>query len=142
MYSDITIDLTWVTRLDAGILADLAETGRWLASRDGRLELVRLTPSIGGDQARDSSLSPADGLVAPPQSSYAGSVKENEEAYAVELVSVRLRERFPGLSPDEVDEVVATYHHQFDGRPIRDFVPILVERQARDHLRTFPRQRY
>ena len=44
-------------------------------------------------------------------------------------------------SPEEVDEVVATYHHGFDGRPIRDFVPILVERKERDRLRTFPRQR-
>ena len=68
-------------------------------------------------------------------------MQENEEAHAVELVSVRLRERFPGLSPEEVDEVVATYHHGFDGRPIRDFVPILVERKERDRLRTFPRQR-
>ena len=33
-----------------------------------------------------------------------------------------------------VDEVVAQYHHEYDGRPIREFVPILVERDALDHL--------
>jgi hypothetical protein len=25
-------------------------------------------------------------------------------------------------------------HHQFDGRPIRDFIPVLVEREVVDHL--------
>jgi hypothetical protein len=30
---------------------------------------------------------------------------------------------------------VVAAHHRFDGRPIRDFVPILVERIAKEDLR-------
>ena len=58
MYSDIHPP-------DAGdpllrrVLADLAETGRWLDSHEGRLELVRLTPPpTWGSQPQDSSLAP------------------------------------------------------------------------------------
>ena len=68
-------------------------------------------------------------------------MREHDEAQAVALVSIRLRERFPGVSRETIDEVVSGYLREYDGKPIRDFVPILVERQARDHLRTIPRQR-
>ena len=41
----------------------------------------------------------------------------------------------PTLAAELVDQVVARYHHEYDGRPIREFVPILVERDAFDHLK-------
>ena len=48
-----------VTVAGQGVLADLAETGRWLDSHEGRLELVRLTPPpTWGSQPQDSSLAP------------------------------------------------------------------------------------
>ncbi|MFC9769645.1 three-helix bundle dimerization domain-containing protein [Rhodococcus jostii] len=46
----------------------------------------------------------------------------------------RLHPRFPHLPPGLVEDVVAAAHRRFDGCRIRDFVPILVERIARDVL--------
>ena len=45
-------------------------------------------------------------------------------------VSRRLQAKFPDARPDVVDAMVAALHHEFDGDPIRDFVPVLVEREA------------
>ena len=67
--------------------------------------------------------------------------EEAAEARAVVDVTERLRRRFPTVAEDVIYQVVADYHREFDTSPIRDFVPILVERQARDHLRRVPRQR-
>lgn len=50
-------------------------------------------------------------------------------------VTERLAHRFAQTySTDQVAETVTTIHHRFDDRPIRDFVPILVERFARQQL--------
>lgn len=59
--------------------------------------------------------------------------KRNEQE-AISRAAERVRSRFPTVPSDTVDEVVAQYHHEYDGRPIREFVPILVERDAVDHL--------
>ncbi|HZJ06477.1 MAG TPA: hypothetical protein VFD59_13535 [Nocardioidaceae bacterium] len=56
-------------------------------------------------------------------------MKQTEDQ-AVAQLAERLHVRFPGVPADTVDQVVATYHHEFDGRPIRTFVPVLVERAA------------
>ncbi|WP_165975663.1 three-helix bundle dimerization domain-containing protein [Actinomadura rubrisoli] len=37
-------------------------------------------------------------------------------------------------SAQEVTDTISAIHHGFDGRPIRDFVPVLVERYARQRL--------
>jgi hypothetical protein len=67
--------------------------------------------------------------------------RQGAETRVVALVTARLRKRFPEVSHEVIVQVVAGYHREFDGRPIRDFVPILVERQARDLLRTIPAPR-
>ena len=46
----------------------------------------------------------------------------------------RLRGRFPDAPPESIKKVVDEVHHQFDGRPIRDFIPVLVEREVVDHF--------
>ena len=46
----------------------------------------------------------------------------------------RLRERFPDVHADEIRRVVHFIHTSFEGSRIRDFIPILVERLARDKL--------
>jgi hypothetical protein len=68
-------------------------------------------------------------------------VTESEEADALALVARRLRTRFPSVSTETVEALVAECHREYDGRPIRDYVPLLVERQAREHLSRIPRQR-
>jgi hypothetical protein len=70
------------------------------------------------------------------------SDSERAEAEALTLAAGRLRERFPTIPPETIDEVLADFHREYDGRPIREFVPLLVERDARDHLsERIPRQR-
>ncbi|GLY78911.1 three-helix bundle dimerization domain-containing protein [Actinoallomurus iriomotensis] len=61
------------------------------------------------------------------------------ERHALEHVTDRLSRSFSGrVSPTRVDATVNAIHHRFDGSPIREFVPVLVERIARDELRHAP----
>jgi len=50
------------------------------------------------------------------------------EAEAVSQLVHRLRQQFPELPAEAIDDAVNGRYVEFDGRPIRDFVPILVER--------------
>jgi hypothetical protein len=57
------------------------------------------------------------------------------EEQAMRQVADRLTKAFlPGRSALEVSRTVTEIHHRFDGRPVRDFVPVLVERYARQEL--------
>jgi hypothetical protein len=58
----------------------------------------------------------------------------NGEAEAISHVVRRLRQQFPELTDAAIEQAVYGHYEQFDGRPIRDFVPILVERAAADQL--------
>lgn len=58
-----------------------------------------------------------------------------DETKAVTSVVERLAQSFPQVTTDEVQHVVHQSHEQFAGNPIRDFVPVLVERMAREDLR-------
>jgi ribosomal 50S subunit-associated protein YjgA (DUF615 family) len=46
----------------------------------------------------------------------------------------RLVARFPDVAEDRVREIVRAAHEEFANRPIRDFVPVFVERAARNEL--------
>ncbi|MFC4055574.1 three-helix bundle dimerization domain-containing protein [Actinomadura syzygii] len=57
------------------------------------------------------------------------------EKTAMTEVTARLMKAYGDThDADEVAEAVSAIHHRFDGRPVRDFVPILVERDARRAL--------
>ncbi|GAA3585536.1 hypothetical protein GCM10022419_079400 [Nonomuraea rosea] len=57
------------------------------------------------------------------------------EEQAMREVAARLTKTFaPDHSPERVTQIIETVLHRFDGRPIRDFVPVLVERYARQEL--------
>jgi hypothetical protein len=56
-----------------------------------------------------------------------------DESHALEEVRVRLMERFPDLDADTINAAVRAAHDELTG-PIRDYVPVLVERAARDVL--------
>jgi hypothetical protein len=60
---------------------------------------------------------------------------QTEEIHALDQLADRLRGRFPDAPPERIKEVVTEVHHQFDGHPIRDFIPVLVEREVVDHFR-------
>ena len=54
----------------------------------------------------------------------------DDEEMTIRRVIDRLCVRFPDLDPGYVAHVVGECHGCFDNRPIRDFVPLLVERAA------------
>ena len=53
---------------------------------------------------------------------------------AIEQLVDRLKQKYPGVSPDTIVTVVHQNHARFDGRPVRDFVPLFVERGAKREL--------
>jgi hypothetical protein len=61
-------------------------------------------------------------------------VIELSEQTIIEHIVARLRSRYPAISESTVATVVHDVHARFDGRPLRDFVPLLVERNARSEL--------
>jgi hypothetical protein len=61
--------------------------------------------------------------------------RENmNEDEALASVVGRLTEKFPDVPQPEVASVVEDARHHFDDAKVRDFVPVLVEREARDRL--------
>jgi hypothetical protein len=60
--------------------------------------------------------------------------RANNEAEAISRITRRLQQQFPELPAEAVEAIVNGRYHAFDGRPIRDFVPILVEHAAREDL--------
>ncbi|HEY3713849.1 MAG TPA: hypothetical protein VGL39_04915 [Jatrophihabitantaceae bacterium] len=65
--------------------------------------------------------------------------RPHSEAEAMSHVVDRLRQQFPELSADVIESAVHGRYGTFDGHPVRDFVPILVERAARQELITHHR---
>lgn len=60
---------------------------------------------------------------------------ENEFEALVYLAE-RLRQRFPELAEDEAFALIAEELESFDGARLRDYVPVLVERNVLQRLRT------
>ena len=58
-----------------------------------------------------------------------------QEDQGIARVVDRLSDRFPTLGRARVEQVVAETRRLLDGNPIRDYVPVLVERTAKDRLR-------
>jgi hypothetical protein len=59
----------------------------------------------------------------------------SDEVRALDQVAERISARFPQEPPDGIRRLVEHAHRQYDGRPIREFVPVLVEREVSDMLR-------
>ncbi|GAA1824294.1 three-helix bundle dimerization domain-containing protein [Agromyces salentinus] len=63
-----------------------------------------------------------------------------EEREAAELRSVgevvdRLAVKYPSVDRAEIARIVDEEHHEFDGRNVRDFVPVLVEKSAKKRVK-------
>ena len=58
----------------------------------------------------------------------------NQIDTAIKAATERLCAQFPSVDPEAVQRTVAETTAKFAGRPIRDFVPILVEREAARQL--------
>lgn len=61
-------------------------------------------------------------------------LSHEDEARAVTEVAERLTASFPAVPADVVQDTVRTSYERFTESPIRDFVPVLVERMAKSHL--------
>jgi len=65
-------------------------------------------------------------------------VNESSNAVAerrlIDQVVGRLTSRFPGVDPVTVLCVVDEIHARYDGRPVRDYIPLFVERNAKSEL--------
>jgi hypothetical protein len=59
---------------------------------------------------------------------------DSREWSAIQQLVDRLRSVYPDVSADTVATVVHVNHARFDGHPVRDFVPLFVERGARQEL--------
>ena len=60
--------------------------------------------------------------------------RPQNETDAMQHVVGRLGGQFPELPPDEIERTVRVKYESFADSPIRDFVPVLVERAARRQL--------
>ncbi len=58
----------------------------------------------------------------------------DSEAEAISRITRRLQQQFPELPAEAVEAIVNERYHTFDGRPIREFIPVLVEHAAREDL--------
>jgi hypothetical protein len=61
-------------------------------------------------------------------------VKTMDEQVQLDEVVERLSGRFPSVSPVTVADVVRELHATFVGAPLREFVPLFVERKAKSAL--------
>ncbi len=59
---------------------------------------------------------------------------EAAEFAAIDTLIAQLKISYPDVHPDEIAAVVHQLHSRFDGRPVRDFVPLFVERAAHQRL--------
>lgn len=57
-----------------------------------------------------------------------------EEDRLIGQVVDRLLAGFPQVPQDTVQEMARSVHHRFDDAPIRDFVPLFVERHTKEKL--------
>lgn len=57
----------------------------------------------------------------------------DDDAVAEEIIE-RLQKRFPDAPTDSVTQAVTEARHHFARAKVRDFVPVLVEREARARL--------
>jgi hypothetical protein len=64
----------------------------------------------------------------------ANKQQRTSEQDALRHVAARLAQQFPELSSEEIDQAVTGHYAAFEHSPIRDFVPMLVERASRRQL--------
>jgi hypothetical protein len=65
----------------------------------------------------------------------------DEEREIAEVID-RLMKKFPAATREEVEIAVTSEYLPLEGNPVRDFVPVLVEKQAKKRLKkTHPRQK-
>jgi hypothetical protein len=62
-------------------------------------------------------------------------VNEMDESKSLDRVVADLESRFPGVARHTIEQVVEGEYHQFDGAPVRDYIPVLVAHSAKNSLK-------
>ena len=65
--------------------------------------------------------------------------REIAEQRSVEEVIDRLARKYHGVDRLEIEKIVAAEHERYEGRPVRDFVPVLVEKSAKKRVKEVAR---
>ena len=65
--------------------------------------------------------------------------REEGELRAVGEVVDRLATKYPGVDRSVIENIVAEEHQTYEGRPVRDFVPVLVEKSAKKRVKKLAR---
>lgn len=82
---------------------------------------------------------PAQTDAASPRPHQGVPVQQDEERQLQRVRDDLIREFAAGLSEQVVDEHFSALVRDFDGAPVRAFVPVLAQRAARERLRGLPR---
>ena len=61
--------------------------------------------------------------------------RQSHEDQAVSHVIDRLAEKFPDRPRAVIEEVVSEERHLLDDKPLRDYIPVLIEHGAKTRLR-------
>jgi UDP-glucose 4-epimerase len=61
-------------------------------------------------------------------------MSEPDETKSIDTVIAALESQFPSVGRPEIAKVVGQRYHEFDGAPVRDYIPVLVQRGAREQL--------
>jgi hypothetical protein len=61
-------------------------------------------------------------------------VIELSEQQIMDQIADRLSDIYRDVPAETVSRLVHVHHSRYDGRPIRDFIPLFVERRARAEL--------
>lgn len=73
-------------------------------------------------------------LTAPATRGQTNEMPEIDEQVMVEEVERRLTASYADVPPERINSIVQNAHARFEHSPIRDFVPLFVERRARAEL--------
>ena len=65
-------------------------------------------------------------------------MRDDNESVQIDQVIERLITRFPAESPAEIELLVRRIHERFADARVRDFVPLLVEKAARQAVGVYP----
>src|ERR1700755_48493 len=74
------------------------------------------------------------GLTAPVTEPTLHTVSDASEQVAMTRVEQRLRDMYAGLAPERISAAVQDARARFDQSPVRDFIPLLIERRVRAQL--------
>jgi hypothetical protein len=61
-------------------------------------------------------------------------MNELTEKQVIDQLADRLVPIYPAVEPDDVSRVVHEEYTRYEGSPIRDYIPLLVERHAKEEL--------